>query len=367
MGRGNASTQGPPRRINGSPWGIDGSRPGLSCPRHARARAHPYLRAVLVLRAADVSAACPMADAIEAVRRGFVALSSGQTTVPVRTSVPLAEDGVALTMPAAMTGGAYFSVKVVSVAPGNPARGLPLVPATVLLGDARTGLPLALIDGASLTALRTGAAGGVALAALARSDSGVVALFGAGAQARTQLEAAATVLGGRLREVRVVARDPSHAAAFADAATKAGPSRGVRHRMAMPEDAVEGADVVITATNSATPVFPGRLLAEGVHLTAVGSFRPSMRELDEDAMRGARVVVDQREPALAEAGELQGLSARDVVEIGEVITGRAPGRRTPSERTIFKSVGNAIQDLVAASRVYERSVELGIGERISWP
>jgi len=306
-----------------------------------------------------------MPDAVEAVRRGFVALSAGQATVPVRTSVPLADDGVVLTMPAALADGAYFSVKVVSVAPGNPRRGLPLVPASVLLGDALTGLLLALIDGASLTALRTGAAGGVALAALARPDSEVVALFGAGAQARTQLEAAASVLGGRLREVRVVARDPSHAAAFADAVTKA--SRDVRYRAATPEDALSGADVVITATSSATPVFPGRLLPGGVHVTAVGSFRPSMRELDEDAMRGARVVVDQREAALAEAGELQGLSASDVVEIGEVLAGRAAGRRSASERTIFKSVGNAIQDLAVASRVYERARELGIGQEIAWP
>jgi ornithine cyclodeaminase/alanine dehydrogenase-like protein (mu-crystallin family) len=308
-----------------------------------------------------------MPEAIDAVRRGFIALSSGQTTVPVRTSLPLADDGVALTMPAALIGGAYFSVKVVSVVPGNPARGLPLVPAAVLLGDARTGMPVALMDGATLTALRTGAAGGVALAALARPESAVAALFGAGAQARTQLAAATAVLGDRLREVRIVARDPAHAAALAEAATKDGSTRGARVRTASPDDAVRGADIVITATSSATPVFAGRLLGDGAHITAVGSFRPAMRELDDDAMRGARIVVDQREAALAEAGELQGLQNEDVVEIGEILAGRAPGRRSASERTIFKSVGNAIQDLVVASRAYERALELGIGEVVAWP
>jgi ornithine cyclodeaminase len=114
-------------------------------------------------------------------------------------------------------------------------------------------------------------------------------------------------------------------------------------------------------------VFPGRLLADGVHITAVGSFRPTMRELDDDALKGARVFVDQRKPALEEAGELQGLRGDDVVEIGEVIDGRAPGRASASERTIFKSVGNAVQDLVVASRAYERACELGIGQEIAWP
>ena len=130
---------------------------------------------MLLLRAAAVERACPMAEAIGAVRAGFAALSAGQAAVPVRTSVPLAGGGVALSMPAALAAGPHWSVKLVTVAPGNPDRGLPLIAATVLLGDARTGAPLALLDGTSLTALRTGAAGGVAARA---PDSAVIALFG---------------------------------------------------------------------------------------------------------------------------------------------------------------------------------------------
>lgn len=318
-----------------------------------------------LLRAADVAAACPMDEAIAAVRAGFVALSAGQATVPVRAGVPLYGDGLALTMPAALDGAPHWSVKLVAVVPGNPARGLPQVAASVLLGDSATGTPLALIDGTSLTALRTGAAGGVAVAALARPESQVLALFGAGAQARTQLIAAAKVLD--LREVRVVSRDAGHASTFIASMRAEAALSGVALRATSPEDAIAGADVVVTATSSRTPVFPGRRLGEGVHVTAIGSFRPTMRELDEDALRGARLVVDQREAALAEAGELQGLSPNEVVEIGEVIAGEVPGRRHPSERTIFKSVGNAIQDLVVASKVYERSLELGLGEEIAWP
>lgn len=320
-----------------------------------------------LIRAADVARACPMGDAIEAVRQGFAALSAGRTTVPLRAAIPLAGDGVALSMPAALAGGPHWSVKVVTVAPGNPGRDLPLIAASVLLGDAGTGMPLALLDGTSLTALRTGAAGGVAAAALARPDSAVVALFGAGVQARAQLAAIASVMGGRLREVRVVARDRDHAARLAEAATHDDATAGIRIHAADPDDAVRGADVVITATSSATPVFSGRALGDGAHVTAVGSFKPTMRELDGETVRGSRIVVDQRGPALAEAGELQGLRPEDVVEIGEVLGGTVPGRRSRSERTIFKSVGNAIQDLVVASRIYERALELGLGEEIAWP
>src|SRR2546430_7576409 len=142
---------------------------------------------VRLLRAADLSLVCPMADAITAVAAGFAALSAGQATVPVRLSVPLRGDGVALAMPAALAGASSYSVKVVTVAPGNAASGRPVVMATVLLGDASTGELLALIDGTALTALRTGAAGGVAARELSRPRAGRVALFGAGAQARTQL------------------------------------------------------------------------------------------------------------------------------------------------------------------------------------
>src|SRR6478736_5355527 len=138
--------------------------------------------AVRLLRAADLVRACPMGDAIAAVADGFVALSAGQATVPVRLSVPLRYDGTVLTMPAALTGASSYSVKVVSVAPRNALAGRPVVLGTVLLGDSATGELLALIDGTALTALRTGAAGGVAARALSRSGASRVALFGAGAQ-----------------------------------------------------------------------------------------------------------------------------------------------------------------------------------------
>jgi ornithine cyclodeaminase/alanine dehydrogenase-like protein (mu-crystallin family) len=320
---------------------------------------------VLVLRAADLAKGCPMGDAISAVGAGFAALSSGQATVPLRPAVPLLDGGVALSMPAALAGASCYSVKVVTVAPGNPAAGLPTVQAAILLGDARTGTVLALIDGTALTALRTGAAGGVAARELSRPASSRAALFGAGAQARTQLLALAAVRP--ITDVRVVTREPAHARAFVEWSLAIPELRGMAIRGCAARDAVEDADIVVTATSSRTPVFEGGWLAAGTHVTAVGSYTPEMRELDDETLRGARIVVDQRAPALAESGELHGRRPEDVVEIGDIVARRIPGRTNDRERTIFKSVGNAIQDLVVATLAYERARALGLGTELAFP
>jgi ornithine cyclodeaminase len=320
---------------------------------------------VRLLRAADLAVVCPMADAISAVAEGFAALSTGQATVPLRPSVPLRHDGVVFTMPAALAGASSYSVKVVTVAPRNSLAGRPVVMATVLLGDAATGELVALIDGTALTALRTGAAGGVAARELSRSSAGRVALFGAGAQARTQLLALAAVRP--ITDVRVVTRDPAHAAALRAWAAHERSLGAVAIQPATPREAVAEADIVVTATNSRTPVFQGSWLAPGVHVTAVGSFTPEMRELDDETLRDARLVVDQRAAALAESGELRGRREDEVVELGEILSGRVPGRTSDSQRTVFKSVGNAIQDLVVAALAYQRARDLGIGEEIAFP
>ena len=163
----------------------------------------------------------------------------------------------------------------------------------------------------------------------------------------------------------MIARDPRHAEALIDWAETRHP--GLRIRAAAAADALTGAGIVITATDSGTPVFDGALLAEGVHVTAVGSHRPHMRELDPPTMRDALIVVDQRAGALVEAGELSGLGPAEVVELGEVLSGRVPGRTSPAQRTVFKSVGNGIQDLAVAAVAYERALEQGLGEEIRWP
>lgn len=306
-----------------------------------------------------------MALAIAAVADGFAALSAGRATVPLRSRVGLADGAVGLTMPAGLEGSPYYAVKLVTVVPANPGRGRPLIMSVLLLSDAATGEALALIDGESLTALRTGAAGGVAARALARPESTVVALFGAGVQAREQLLALAAVRPIAL--VRVVTRSPEHAAELLRWAIERPELAAVRLEARTAEAAVAGAEIVVTATSSPTPVFAGSALEPGVHVTAVGAFTPGTRELDAATIRGATVFVDHRHGALAEAGELAGLRPQDVREIGEVLAGLTPGRTGTKERTVFKSVGNAIQDLVVASAVYDRARQLGLGEEVTFP
>lgn len=313
-----------------------------------------------VLSGADVRAAMDMSGAIEAVRDAFVALSSGRAVVPLRTHLEM-DSGISLYMPAWLPDAGSTGAKVVSVHPGNRDRGLPSIHAAVLLLDPDTGRPLALMDGTWLTALRTGAAGGVAADLLARPDARVATVFGAGVQARTQLDALREVRA--LTEVRIVSRTGASARAWADEI------EGLEVRVEDdPVRALQGADVVVAATDSPTPVFPGGAVEEGAHVTGVGSYTPEMREVDLELVRRARVFVDQREGALSEAGDLAGPIAdgavgRDVVvaELGEVAAGTVPGRRDAREITFFKSVGNAVQDVAVAHRVLLGAEARGLG------
>jgi len=309
--------------------------------------------------AEDIRRALPMREAIEAMRAAFIAFSEGRAHIPQRLSISIPEqEGITLVMPGYVPPDA-LGLKVVSVFPRNPARGLPTLSALVVMLDPETGAPAALLDGAFLTAWRTGAASGLATDLLARPDAESLALIGAGAQARTQLRAVAAVRS--LRRVRVDSRTPARAQALIEEMRG---QEGIPEDIAVaptPEAAVAEADIVCTATNSSVPVFDGRALQPGTHINAIGSFTLEMRELDEETFRrAARVVVDSRAAALAEAGEVvwairQGiLREADLVELGEIAAGRRPGRERPEEITLFKSVGLAVQDLVAAQRVWQR-------------
>ncbi len=311
------------------------------------------------LTAEDIRQALPMREAIEAMRVAFIALSEGRAHIPQRLQIPIPEQaGVTLVMPGYVPPDA-LGLKVVSVFPRNPQQGLPTISALVVMLDPRTGTPLALLDGTFLTAWRTGAASGLATDWLARPDATSLAIIGAGAQARTQLLAICAVRP--IQRVRVYSRTPERAQAWIEALRG---QEGVPEDIALaptPEAAVAEADVVCTATNSSTPVFDGRALRPGTHINAIGSFTLQMRELDEETFRRAsRVVVDAREAALAEAGEVvwaiqRGiLQESDLVELGEIVAGRRPGREQPEEITLFKSVGLAVQDLVAAQHVLQR-------------
>jgi ornithine cyclodeaminase len=313
-----------------------------------------------ILSAADVRAAIDMPAAIEEMRGAFRALSAGQATVPVR--LPLeTEHGVTLFMPAHLGDRDLAGAKVVSVNSGNAGRGLPVINGLIMTIDPVTGVVTSLMDGTWLTALRTGAVGGLAADLLSRPDARTVALFGAGVQARTQLEAVRCVRS--IEEVRVVSSSTYSAEILADELTGV---EAIACRSAA--EAIAGADIVITATSSSTPVFDGALVEPGTHVTGVGSFTTEMREVDTNLITRARVIVDQREAILEEAGDIVG-PIRDgavdesvmVAEIGEVVAGLVAGRTSPEEVTYFKSVGNAVQDVAVGSRVLRVAEERGLG------
>jgi ornithine cyclodeaminase/alanine dehydrogenase-like protein (mu-crystallin family) len=279
------------------------------------------------------------------------------------------EGAVFLAMPASLPGLPALGAKLVSVFPQNRGTGRPVVQAVVALIDTHTGAPSAVIEGTSLTALRTGAATGLATDLLASRDAAIVTVFGAGAQARSQLEAVCAVR--HVTQARVVARATEHAEAFAKWALDQPWIRGATVLAASSADvAVRGADIIITATTSATPVFPGRLGERGMHINAVGSFQSYTREVDSDLVARSLIVVDSRDAALAEAGDLviplkEGRIAGSETwaELGEVAAGKG-GRRQSDDITLFKSVGNAVQDLAVGALAVERAAAAGRGTRV---
>ena len=284
----------------------------------------------------------PMPAAIDALERAFAEPDLPQA--PQRTSFEVTS-GDLLLMPAA--GDAGVGVKLVTLAPANPGRGLPYVQAAYVLFDAESLSPVAVLDGTALTNLRTAAVSGLATRHLARPDASRLVILGAGATANAHLDAILAVRP--IRIVRVVSRSPGPAEALAARARDA----GLDAEVAGPE-AVAEADVVCTCTTSERPVFDGALLAPGTHVNAIGAYRPDMRELDDEAVARARVVVETREAALAEAGDLviplrAGRIRADhvVADLGELVRG-AVVRRGPEDVTVFKSVGIAPEDLVVA-------------------
>jgi ornithine cyclodeaminase len=315
---------------------------------------------IRILTAADIRSALSMDAAIDAVATAYAQLSAGKATMPLRSRFHT-DKGVTLLMPAHLHESGDFAVKIVSVYGDNPSLGLPTVAATVLALDPQTGMPLALMEGDSLTALRTGAAGGVAARYLARADAGTVALFGAGVQARAQLQAAMAV-----RQIkRVLIVDPFETAAqrLADDIST-WPEPPAVSIADSPQAAVAQADIVLAATTSTSPLFDGSHLKPGTHVTGVGSFTPQMQEIDATTIGRARVVVDQRDAALAEAGDIIIGKATIDAEIGEIVNGDKPGRQNDQEITFFKSVGLAVQDAVTAAAVLKGAEEKGLGSVI---
>jgi len=280
-----------------------------------------------------------MEDLIPVMASALADLSSGKVVQPMRVMVPIADHGGFLgLMPA--YGGA-LGAKLVTFYPNN--QGVPTHHAVIVLFRPETGEPLVTMDGRLITEMRTAAVSAVATKCLARPEASVLGILGAGVQARSHLEALRLVR--TFREIRVWS--PRNARAFAK-------QFGIR-AAASAAEAVRGADVVVVATTSQTPVLLGEWLSAGTHINAVGAPRPTWRELDDAVLRAARIYVESREAATRESGDVIAAGRVDA-EIGEVVTGAKRGRESAGEITLFKSVGVAIEDVATADLVYRKTL-----------
>lgn len=287
-----------------------------------------------------------MEEVIPAMERALADFSNGKVVQPVRHIVPVAEHaGFLGVMPAYYAGGGALGAKLVTFYPQN--RDVPTHHAKILLFEPETGEPLVILDGRLVTEVRTAAVSAVATKYLARPEASVLAIIGSGVQARSHLEALRLVRS--FEEVRVWS--PRNAEAFARR------FEGVR-AAASAEEAVRGADVVVTATTSQTPVLSGAWLSPGAHVNAVGAPRPDWRELDDETLRrcAGRVYVDSREAALEESGDVIA-AGRISAELGEVVAGTRPGRGSAEEITLFKSLGLAVEDVATADLIFRKATE----------
>ena len=323
----------------------------------------------------DVARLLPMDEAIAAMEEAYALLAQGEAVQPLRINMATPDgSGSLLAMPAYLGGSVQrMGTKLVTLFGANPAqRGLPAIQGCFALFHGEDGRLLAVMDAAHLTAMRTGAASGVATKHLARPDARVVTLFGAGAQAETQLQAVCAVRP--VERVLVVARRPESAARFAQRmGQQLGiPVEPVREPVQDVAQAVAAADILITATSAHQPLFDGAWLRPGVHINSIGAHTPDARELDDATIRRATIVTDLTSACLSETGDLvqpiqAGLLTPEQIhgEIGEIVLGRKPGRTSPEEITLFKSVGLAVQDVAAGHRVYQRARAEGVGLEVA--
>lgn len=317
---------------------------------------------------ADLKNILTMDKCIEAMDGAFKSLSSGEAIMPLRTGLEMeADNATALFMPVYLPGTSKVGVKTVTMARNNPEKGLPLIHAMMMVFDSSTGVPLAVMDGEVLTAMRTGAVSGFATSLLARRDASTAAVFGTGPQGETQLEAVCSVRD--IQKAYVFDIQADRAEVFAAKMAKKLKIEVVTAKTAA---TLQSADVICTATSSNNPVFDDVHVKPGAHINGVGSYKPTMAEIPPATIARAKVVVDQMEGCLAEAGDLiqsidQGIISRDHIhgELGDLASGKISTREDDDEITVFKSVGVAVQDLITADLVLKIAKENGLGTSLS--
>ncbi|MGI0079802.1 MAG: ornithine cyclodeaminase family protein [Nitrososphaerales archaeon] len=323
---------------------------------------------VLILSRLELESLLDMTDVIGVLEQAFNEQAMGRALAPNRLSLSVRSNGGWLgIMPAYLEKLGALSTKIVTVFQDNPKKNLPTTMAMIVLNDPETGRILSVMDGGFITAMRTGGLGGLAAKLLSREDSQIAGIFGAGVQARTQLLALKQVRDITLAKIY----DPvlQRAEKFAEE---------MREKIQVPielcktpSDVVKDSDIIVTVSTSKEPLFHGEILRPGMHLNAFGNFRANERELDSETVRKSRVIVDNREAALAEAGDLiipiqESTITRDhiVADLGEIIAGRKEGRTSRKDITLFKSVGLGIQDSATAILAYKKALKNRIGSEI---
>lgn len=310
---------------------------------------------LLLLGREEVRALLDPDELLAGLADGFIALSDGQVQAPSRSEIGAAGTGHLLIKPA-WRAGHPMAVKLVSTFPGNRDRGRPTVQAIIALVDALTGTPQAIMDGSHITAMRTAAGAALSTRCLARADARVLAIIGAGVQGQAHLQLLPRVR--EFREIRIASRTPADAEALAATDRRARAVESCR-------DAVEGADVVCLCTTSGAPVIRIDWLAAGAHVTSVG-YAPPGGELPPEVVRQGRIAVESRlsfEPPPAGCAELAGLDPAMGTELGQLLSGRVAGRTSDRELTAYKSMGHAMEDLVAAEIVFRAAQQRGVGQR----
>lgn len=321
----------------------------------------------VILDTEDVRAVLTMEDSISAVETAMIAVSTARCTLPPRLPATITEKGAAiLLMSAACDDLSVYAVKSLSLHPQNSQRGLPLIHGTITLFDRETGVPVSIMDGKDITALRTAAASAVATKWLARTGARTLGVLGTGVQARHHVSAITTVCP--IERIIIWGRSHDKAVSLVEVLRE---DQNVSVTSARNASEAAACDIVCTVTNAETPILRSEWLYDGSHVNLVGGHQPSQREADTNLIRRARLFVDSYSAALAEAGDIlipidEGAITIDHVkgEIGEVIAGAVAGRMSDSDITLYKSVGVASQDLYVASQVLERARSQGIGRQI---
>lgn len=320
---------------------------------------------MIILSHQDVSELLPPQTAIEVVANAMAATSRGEVELPLRSIMDAGGPNKMGIMPGMMRNPPCHGIKLVSLFPGNVAAGLSSHQGAMILFEPETGTAVAIMDGGPLTALRTAAASAVATRSLSRPDSTVLAMVGAGEQARHHLRATLSVRP--ISALRIASRTETSASAFADFARTSYPQLKISHGTDV-KSAVSGADIVCTVTSSPVPVLKGEWIAPGTHLNVVGASIPSRREIDDEMVLKSHVFVDFRRSTFAQAGEIVDLIAAGKIveqhiraEIGEVLNGTADGRTGEREITLYRSLGIASQDIACAHHCWQQAKASGRG------